>query len=162
VSTDTEFVCLDASAGAAVWKETTGGGGGKDISLATNEGISIDATEVVIGGAYIDGGTGGTYSWEIMGIYNGNGGTGNQDLEIRLYERGSDGSPSAGTLRSVLEITALDTLDRVSLTLTASATPGVDTDTIQDAARFYEVRAYLDAGGNVDTGFVHSVRFIES
>ncbi len=50
----------------------------------------------------------------------------------------------------------------VELTLTASATPGVDTDTIQDAARFYEVRAKLDAGGGVDTAKILSVRFIES
>lgn len=130
--------------------------------LATNELIDIDATEVVIGGAYLDGSSGGTYSWEILATYNDNGGTGNQDIEIRLYDRGPDGSPVAGTLRSVLEVTSLDTLDRVSLTLTASGSPGVDTDTIFNTARMYEVRAYLDAGGGVDTAKILSVKFVES
>jgi len=132
------------------------------ITLASNELVDVDATEVVIGGAYIDGSTGGTFTWEILGTYNDNGGTGVQDLDVYLYDRGPDGTPVAGVLRSTLSIDTLDTLDRVSQTLTASGTPGVDTDTIFNTGRLYEVRAKLDAGGGVDTAKVLSVRFIES
>jgi len=131
-------------------------------TLASNELVDIDATEVVIGGAYLDGSTGGTFTWEILGTYNDNGGTGVQDLDVYLYDRGPDGTPVAGVLRSTLSIDTLDTLDRVSQTLTASGTPGVDTDTIFNTGRLYEVRAKLDAGGGVDTAKVLSVRFIES
>jgi hypothetical protein len=134
----------------------------RDITLASNEFIDVDATEVVIGGGYLDGSTGGTYSWEILAEYNDNGGTGVQDLDIYLYDRGPDGTPVAGVLRSTLSVDTLDTLDRVSLTLTASASPGTDTDTIYNTARLYEVRAKLDAGGGVDTARILSVRFIES
>ena len=139
-----------------------GGGGSGDKTLASNIVADLDATEVVVGGAYIDGSTGGTYSWEMLGTYNDNGGTGNQDIELRLYDRGPDGTPVAGVLRSVLEITSLDTLDRVTQTLTASASPGVDTDTIYNTARMYEVRAYIDAAGAVDTARILSCVFIET
>jgi hypothetical protein len=152
VSTDTQVALLS---------DITGGGGG-NFTLANNVLVDSDKTEIVIGGAYIDGSTGGTYSWEILGTYNDNGGAGNQDIEIRLYDRGPDGTPVAGVLRSVLEVTSLDTLDRVSLTLTASASPGVDTDTIYNTARMYEVRAYLDATGGVDTAKILSVAFVEA
>jgi len=134
----------------------------KDITLASNELVDIDATEVVIGGAYLDGSTGGTFTWEILGTYNDNGGTGVQDLDVYLYDRGPDGTPVAGVLRSIISIDTLDTLDRVTQTLTASGTPGVDTDTIFNTGRLYEVRAKLDAGGGVDTAKILSVRFIES
>lgn len=139
-----------------------GGGGSGDKTLASNVVADLDATEIVVGGAYIDGSTGGTYSWEMLGTYNDNGGTGNQDIELRLYDRGPDGTPVAGVLRSVLEITSLDTLDRVTQTLTASASPGVDTDTIYNTARMYEVRAYIDAAGAVDTARILSCVFIET
>jgi hypothetical protein len=158
------FLC-DATTDANVWSTATGaggGGGGGNFTLANNVLVDSDKTEIVIGGAYIDGSTGGTYSWEILGTYNNNGGAGNQDIEIRLYDRGPDGTPVAGVLRSVLEIISLDTLDRVSLTLTASASPGVDTDTIYNTARMYEVRAYLDATGGVDTAKILSVAFVEA
>ena len=119
---------------------------------------------MVIGGAYIDGSTGGTYSWEILGTYNDNGGTGVQDMEVRLYDRGPDGTPVAGVLRSVIEITSLDTLDRVSQALTVASSPGVDADQIDsDEPRLMEVRVYMDCGGgNLDSGHVLSCRFIES
>jgi hypothetical protein len=133
----------------------------QQITLASNALVDVDATEVVIGGGYIDGSSGGTYVWEILGEYNDGGGTGNQDIEIRLYDMGADGAPTAGTLRSVLEITALDTLDRVSLTLLPVASPGTDTDEIHNVARMYEVRAYLDAGGGVDAALISSVEFSE-
>jgi hypothetical protein len=134
-----------------------------DITLASNELIDVDATEVVIGGGYLDGSTGGTFSWEILGTYNDNGGTGNQDLDVFLYDRGPDGTPVAGVLRSTISIDSLDTLDRVSQALTVAASPGTDTDEIDsDEPRLYEVRAKLDAGGGVDTAKILSVRFIES
>jgi hypothetical protein len=125
--------------------------------------IDVDATEVVIGGAYLDGSTGGTYTWEILSTYNDNGGTGNQHLDVYLYDRGADGTPVAGVLRSILSNDVVDTLDRVVLTLTVTASPGVDADEIDsDEARMYEVRAKLDAGGGVDTALILSCRFIES
>ena len=131
--------------------------------LATNELVDIDATEVVIGGGYLDGSTGGIYSWEILATYNDNGGTGNQDLDILLYDRGPDGTPVAGVLRSTLTITSLDTLDRVTLTLAGVSSPGTDTDEIDsDEPRLYEIRAKLDAGGAVDTAKILSVKFVES
>lgn len=162
---DEAYVLTDNTGGANVWSTATGaggGGGGGNFTLANNVLVDSDKTEIVIGGAYIDGSTGGTYSWEILGTYNDNGGAGNQDIEIRLYDRGPDGTPVAGVLRSVLEVVSLDTLDRVSLTLTASGSPGVDTDTIYNTARMYEVRAYLDATGGVDTAKILSVAFVEA
>lgn len=132
------------------------------ITLATNEPVSTDATEVVIGGGYLDGGSGKDFSWEVLGIYNDNAGAGNQNLEARLYDRGPDGTPTAGTLRSTLIISALDTLDRVSQVLTANGSPGVDVDQIQDAPRMYEVRLYLDATGGVDDADALQVRFNET
>lgn len=132
------------------------------VTMASNALVDIDATEVVIGGAYIVGNDFSTFTWEILGTYNDNGGTGVQDLDVYLYDRGPDGTPVAGVLRSTLSIDTLDTLDRVSQTLTASGTPGVDTDTIFNTGRLYEVRAKLDAGGGVDTAKLLSVRFIES
>jgi len=132
------------------------------VTMASNAVVDVDATEVVIGGAYIVGNDFSTFTWEILGTYNDNGGTGVQDLDVYLYDRGPDGTPVAGVLRSTLSIDTLDTLDRVSQTLTASGTPGVDTDTIFNTGRLYEVRAKLDAGGSVDTAKLLSVRFIES
>jgi len=160
---DVGYILVDATVGVNVWwTGGAGGGGGGSTQLALNELVQLDATEVVIGGGYIDGSTGGTYSWEIQGIYNDNGGTGNQDMEIRLYDRGPDATPVAGVLRSVLEVISLDTLDTISLTLTATGSPGTDTDTIHDSARMYEVRLYMDAGGALDSGFLHSCTFIEA
>lgn len=133
-------------------------------TLASNELIQLDQTEIVIGGGYLDGGTGGTFSWEALATQiDGGGGVLLLTSEIRLYDMGPDGTPTAGTLRSSLEFPTDDSLDRVSLALTASASPGTDTDTIQDAPRMYEVRAYLDStGGNVDSLSVLNVKFVES
>lgn len=132
--------------------------------LATNELIGIDQTEIVIGGGYIDGSTGGTFSWEALAEQiDGGGGVLLLTSEIRLYDMGPDGTPAAGTLRSSLEFPTDDALDRVTLTLTASGSPGTDTDTIFNTARMYEVRAYLDStGGNVDSLRILSVKFVES
>lgn len=132
-------------------------------TLASNALIDVDATEVVIGGAYLDGSSGGVYSWEILGTYNDNGGGGNQDVIVTLYDRGPDGTPVAGVLRSTITITSLGTLDRVSQALTVAASPGTDTDEIDsDEPRLYEVRAKLDANGGVDTARILNVKFVES
>jgi len=132
-------------------------------TLASNALVDVDATEVVIGGAYLDGSSGGVYSWEILGTYNDNGGGGNQDVIVTLYDRGPDGTPVAGVLRSTITITSLDTLDRISQALTVAASPGTDTDEIDsDEPRLYEIRAKLDANGGVDTAKILNVKFVES
>jgi hypothetical protein len=134
-----------------------------ELTLASNALVDIDATEVVIGGAYLDGSTGATFSWEILGTYNDNGGTGNQDIIVTLYDRGPDGTPVAGVLRSTITITSLDTLDRVTQALTAVSVPGTDTDEIDlDEPRLIEIRAQLDAGGGVDTASILNVKFVVS
>lgn len=149
-----------------IWvpKAITAAAGGQSITMATNELVQLDQTEVVIGGGYIDGSTGGTYTWEALATQiDGGGGVSIGTSTIRLYDMGPDGTPGAGTLRSQLEFPTDDALDRVSLTLTASGSPGTDTDTIFNTARMYEVRAYLDStGGNVDSLSVLNVRFVES
>jgi hypothetical protein len=131
-------------------------------TLASNALIDVDATEVVIGGAYLDGSTGGTYSWEILGTLI-DGGTGTPtDVDVRLYDMGPDGTPAAGILRSTLTISTADSLDRVSLALTPASSPGVDTDTFHDSAHMYEVRAYLNATGGIHSASILNVKFVEA
>lgn len=158
------YSLVDATTDANVWDGGATGGGGQQIVLATNEIVQLDQTEIVIGGGYIDGSTGGTYSWEALAEQiDGGGGVLLLTSEIRLYDMGPDGTPAAGTLRSTLGFPTDDALDRVSLTLTAGGSPGTDTDTIFNTARMYEVRAYLDStGGNVDSFRILNVRFVES
>jgi hypothetical protein len=153
--------------GDATWATPAGGGGGGSTQLALNQVVQIDATEVVIGGGYLDGSTGGTYSWHMQCIYNDNGGASTQDAELRLYDLGPDGTPVAGVLRSTLlldsSVAGLDTLDRVAQDLTGASSPGTDADEIDsDEARFYEVRAYITATGSLDSFYVHSCTFEES
>ena len=147
--------------------QASAGGGGGLTTLVSNELIAIDATEVVIGGAVLDGSSGGTYAWACLATYNDNGGTGNQDLTLYLYDRGAVGTPVAGVLRSTLlfdtSVDGLDTLLEEKLTLTGAASPGTDTDEIDsDEPRMYEIRAKLDAAGAVDTALILNVKFTES
>lgn len=140
---------------------------GNELTLASNELISIDATEVVIGGGVFDGAGGGaSYTWSFLATYNDNGGTGNQDLYVYLYDRGAVGTPVAGVLRSTLvldtSVDGLDALHEEVLSLTPASSPGTDTDTIDsDEPRMYEIRAKLDAGGAVDTALILNVKFTE-
>lgn len=162
-STGTENIDVVHIKGA----HTGGGGGGSGTkTLAPFSVVSGDGTEVVIGGGYIDGSTGGTYSWNVTATYNDGGGAGNQDLYIYLYDMGPDGTPTSGTLRSTLlidtSVVGLDTMDYVNQALTAAASPGTDADEIQNAARMYEVRAKVDATGSLDSGTILYVEFVEA
>jgi hypothetical protein len=167
---DIAYTLVDNTTGVNVWSsdaDGAGGGGGGLTTLSSNELVSIDATEVVIGGCVLDGSSGGTYSWSALGTYNDNGGTGNQDLTILLYDRGAVGTPVAGVLRSTLlfdtSVAGLDTLLEETQALGATSSPGVDADDIDsDEPRMYEIRAKLDAAGAVDTALILNVKFSES
>ena len=65
--------------------------------------------------------------------------------EIRLYDMGTRAAPTGGTLRSTIAVpfTDVGVHKCVSRALTATLGPGVNTDTIADAERVYEVRAIL-------------------
>lgn len=65
--------------------------------------------------------------------------------EIRLYDVGTRAAPTAGTLRATISVPVFDVGVRkcVAQTLTATPTPGINTSTIFDSERVYELRAIL-------------------
>lgn len=136
-----------------------GGGGSGTKTLSTNETVAVDATEVVIGGGYIDGSTGGTYSWNATWIYNDGGGAGTQDAELRLY---NDAGLKVSTLLLDSSVVGLDTLTNTNQALTAGATPTLDGDIILNSTDIYEVRLYITATGAVDSVTVYSCEFVEA
>lgn len=79
--------------------------------------------------------------------------------EVRLYDVGTRTTPTAGTLRGTITVTAFDAGVRkcVSLALTVTPTPGVNTATISDAERIYELRAILLGAASGDALTVDNV-----
>lgn len=131
---------------------TTMGAMHRYITAGTNE-ETTSTSEVVVGGLTFDpaefGDTLGSleiyFEGELNYIAAGAAGGGS----LLLYDMGAPGSTGVGTLRSTLDRdhTGSNLPDRVRVELIDSASPGVDTDTILNTVRVYEIRIKTNGAG---------------
>lgn len=143
------------TANPSTWVEVGAGGGGQPLSYtgAANETVTFASPgPLVVGGAQIDGSLTGTFTFRLLGEYTATGTTGT--CELRLYDRGAPGAPTARVLRSTASITfgAAGATDSFDVVLTPVGAPGVGINQIHNVARNYELDIALvgsDGAGDV-------------
>lgn len=122
---------------------------------ATNEPETVLDVERVIGGFVLDGSAYSVITYRIIARYDPSVAGA---LRVRLYDMGPIAGPAiVPVLRSTLSIAAPASgdVERVEVALTASGAPGVNTDTIFNTARIYELRVILDGSDPGDEGLIH-------
>lgn len=140
----------DATFGLPV---ATGGGGG----LGETAVIDTNQVEYVVEGHELAA----SVTFEVIGtLFVAGAGTG----EVRLYDLGAPGSPTAPVLRSTLVFAngTANVPNRLTAALTAVPAPAVNSDEIHDVSHLYEIRIILDpagAGSAGDALHVTKVRF---
>lgn len=121
----------------------------------TGKEISVQTTEVNLGGFYFDPSLlkSPSITFEFIGDFSAASGS----FKLRLYDAGPGGA-FAPVLRSTLEIpfSEVGTKRRKTVTLTTNSVPGTNVDQIHNSGRIYEVVAYLDSVDVASSGNVSS------
>jgi len=144
----------DSATYPATWSDVGTAAKGTFVG-ALNQDISLINVEVVIGGFIFDGSTKQTSVFHMFGRFSP---ATSGDARVRLYDTGPVGGAAiTPVLRSTLSINfsaGSNILDRQQ-GLTKTASPGVNTNTIFNTARVYELRAILDAATLGDLVKIH-------
>lgn len=124
-------------------------------AMASYQLVSVLGSEVVVGGGFFNA-LSSIYryqniAFEAMGVIN----SAAANVDILLYDMGNPFAPTAGTLRSTVNLTALAVAAGLSQTLTLDPAPGVDADEIIDNNHFYEIRVKINAANPGDTFRCH-------